>query len=366
MKQPYIPTFFAGVMTPDGYLSHLGELYDPAEGWVAYLVKGGAGMGKSTLMKRVLAALTARGEKAWQIPCPSDPDSLDGVVFPERRVCLMDATAPHIVDPRCPVACEVVVDAAAACDPALARQNREAILAVDERLKGQYQRVGRYLAAIAALRKDSYRVAFDACDRERALRFAVKLADRYLPDRRAGRGRETLGFLSALTPKGPLLFADTVTAWCDRVVAIEDENGAVSRLILSTLRLAAREAGYDVFTGMCPFEPEEKVEQVLIPALRLGFVTKSRALPLPATERVVHARRFEDVAALHQKRQRLSFNRRAVRELTTAASQTLAQAKALHDELEALYAPGMDFGVLDAMAARVLADMDAAGPQYPL
>ncbi|MBP5618182.1 MAG: hypothetical protein J6X61_03420, partial [Clostridia bacterium] len=92
MKQANLPTFFAGAMIPDGYLSHLGELYDPAGGWIAYLIKGGAGMGKSTLMKRVLAALTATGEPAWRIPCPSDPDSLDGVIFPGRRVCLLDAT----------------------------------------------------------------------------------------------------------------------------------------------------------------------------------------------------------------------------------------------------------------------------------
>lgn len=358
MKQAHIPTFFAGVMTPDGYLSHLGELYDPAEGWVAYLIKGGPGMGKSTLMKRVLAAAVAQGEAAWRVPCPSDPDSLDGVVLPGRRVCLLDATAPHVVDPRCPVACEVLVDAAAACDPALARANREAILAADRRLKGQYQRAGRYLAAIAALRKDSYRVAFDACDRERALRFAAGLAARLLPPRGSGRGKETVGFLSALTPKGHVLFADTVAAWCDRVIAIEDENGAVSRLILATLRMAALEAGYDVFTGMCPFEPEEKIEQVLIPSLRLGFVVRSRALPLSATERVVHARRFEDVAALHAKRQRLAFNRRAVRELMEGAGQTLTQAKSIHDELEALYAPGMDYTKLDRAAEEILGEIE--------
>ena len=356
MKQANLPTFFAGAMTPDGYLSHLGEVYDPADGWVAYLVKGGAGMGKSTLMKRVLAALTAQGEPAWRIPCPSDPDSLDGVVFPRRRVCLLDATAPHIVDPRCPVACEVLVDTGAACDPAAARENREAILAVDGRLKGQYQRVGRYLAAITALRRDTFRAAMEVCDRERAVRFAVRLADRLIPDA-GGRGKETVGFLSALTPKGHLTFPETVSAWCDRVFAVEDENGAVSRTIMATLRLAALEAGQEVFTGMCPLDPEEKIDHVLLPGLRLGFVTCSRALDFPATERVIHARRFEDVAALHGKRQRLAFNRRAVSDLIDGACQTLARAKSLHDELEALYAPGMDFSALDGMAESLIAEI---------
>lgn len=356
MKQTGLPTFFAGVMTPDGYLSHLGELYDPQAGWVAYLIKGGAGMGKSTLMKRVLAAAAAAGEEAWRVPCPSDPDSLDGVVLPGRRVCLLDATAPHVVDPRCPVACEVLVDAGAACDPVLARQNREAILAVDRRLKGEYRRAERYLAALTALRRDSFRVAMDACDRERALRFAAGLADRLLP-RKGGRGKETVGFLSALTPKGHLLWADTLRAWCDRVWAVEDEQGAVSRTVMATLRLAALEAGYDVFVGMCPLDPREKIEHVLIPELRLGFVTRSRALDLPSTERVIHARRFEDVAALHAKRQRLAFNRRAAGELMEGACQTLARAKSIHDELEALYAPAMDYAVLDAAADRILAEL---------
>ena len=355
MEQAKIPTMFAGVLTPDGYRSHLEDCYDPEDGWRAYLIKGGAGMGKSTLMKRVLAAVVEQGGRARCIPCPSDPDSLDGVVFEDKKICLLDATAPHIVNSKYPVVCELLVDMAAACDPEKLRGSREAILETDRRLSGHYRRASRYLAAIRALQKDSYRVAYDACDRTRATRFAAGLADRLFP-KKNGRGRETVVFLSALTPKGHLAFPDTVSLLCDRVIAVEDEYGAASRLILSTLRMAALEAGYDIVTGMCPLEPEEKVEHLLIPELRLGFVTRNRWLDLPTTERIVHVRRFEDVSALHQKRQRLSFNRRAVNELIAGTCQTLAQAKAVHDQLEALYAPAMDFARLDAIAQPILSE----------
>lgn len=355
MEQAKIPTMFAGVLTPDGYASHLEDSYDPEDGWRTYLIKGGPGMGKSTLMKRVLADAAGRGERVRRIPCPSDPDSLDGVVLEDRKICLMDATAPHIVNPKYPVVCETLVDMAAACDPEKLGDSGAAIRETDRRLNGYYRRASRYLAAIAALQKDSYRVAYDACDRARATRFAAGLADRLIPQK-GGRGRETTVFLSALTPKGHLVFSETPGLLCDRVVALEDEYGAASRLILSTLRMAALEAGYDIFTGMCPLAPEEKVEHLLIPELRLGFVTRNRWLALPSTERIVHARRFMDVAALHQKRQRLAFNRRAVNELIAGTCQTLSQAKAIHDQLEALYAPAMDYEKLDAIGQTVLAE----------
>ncbi len=50
-----------------------------------YLIKSGPGCGKSTLMKHWPRTAEQKGEPHRGIHCASDPDSLDGVIFPEKR-----------------------------------------------------------------------------------------------------------------------------------------------------------------------------------------------------------------------------------------------------------------------------------------
>lgn len=59
------------------------------------IIKGGPGCGKSSFMRTVAKALTAAGREAIYVNCSGDPDSLDGALFPESRVGLVDGTAPH-------------------------------------------------------------------------------------------------------------------------------------------------------------------------------------------------------------------------------------------------------------------------------
>lgn len=88
-------TFFLGANTPSGFYSLYDQLIDPAQARRVFLIKGGAGCGKSSLMKRAATALAETGEQVEYIRCSGDPDSLDGVVFPGLGAALVDATAPH-------------------------------------------------------------------------------------------------------------------------------------------------------------------------------------------------------------------------------------------------------------------------------
>lgn len=88
-------SFFLGANTPSGFYSLYDQLIDPDEARRVYLLKGGPGCGKSSLMRRVAAALEEAGEAAEYIQCSGDPGSLDAVVFPRLGAAIVDATAPH-------------------------------------------------------------------------------------------------------------------------------------------------------------------------------------------------------------------------------------------------------------------------------
>lgn len=348
--------FFAGVMTKSGYQSHLDETYKAGADWRAYLIKGGAGMGKSSLMKGVAAELEDMGQSCEYIMCPSDPDSLDAVVFPDIKACICDATAPHIINPKYPEVCEVLLNHADHCDREKLALNKAEIVRLTDANSATYQRVYRYIGAVSALLNDSYKIAYDCCDARKASVFGAEMAARLLREKHC-IGSETVRFLSAITPKGLVHFTDTLGNTCERVIAVEDEYGAVSRLILSSVRMMALERGYDIITCMSLFAPDDKIEHIIVPELKLAFTTRNRWLKADVTDRIIHARRFCNVSQLHQKRQRLSFNRRAASELITAAVDTLKQAKSIHDDLEKLYVECMDFAALNSRKEQVISEL---------
>lgn len=88
--------FFLGANTPQGFVSRYDQLADPADGWREFVIKGGPGTGKSTMMKRIAAEVGARCSEIELIRCSSDVDSLDAVILPAIKTAIADGTAPHV------------------------------------------------------------------------------------------------------------------------------------------------------------------------------------------------------------------------------------------------------------------------------
>ena len=308
-----LPMFFLGANAPGGFVSAFGKAYDPTDGWRVYIIKGGPGTGKSSLMKRAVEILAQKDDKVFLSPCTGDPNSLDAVVAETAKVMILDGTAPHVVEPKYPGACESLVDLGACWDGEMLRQNRLGILKTTRENKQLHERASRYITAAGSLLADSYKIAGECTDLEKAARFGAGLAHRLIPAAGKRKGKETVRFLSGITPKGLLFFRDTLDAYCDQLVILSDDYGASSNAILTEIRGAAMESGWDTVICPNPFAPEEQLDHILIPGLRLGYVTENRYLKLDRDDRRIHARRFTDLAALRRRKQRLTFNRRASR-----------------------------------------------------
>lgn len=87
--------YFLGANSPTGFYSLYSELLPPETASVIYILKGGPGCGKSTLMRQVAQQAAQAGETVEYILCSADPDSLDAVVLPRLGAALVDGTAPH-------------------------------------------------------------------------------------------------------------------------------------------------------------------------------------------------------------------------------------------------------------------------------
>lgn len=91
--------YFLGGNTPAGFYSLYHQLSDPDRIRALYIIKGGPGSGKSTLMRRIERHAHAAGLETEQVLCSGDPDSLDGLVLPQLGAALVDGTAPQEVVP---------------------------------------------------------------------------------------------------------------------------------------------------------------------------------------------------------------------------------------------------------------------------
>lgn len=87
--------YFLGANSSAGFFSLYDQLIDPETASRVYILKGGPGCGKSTLMGMVAKELERVGERVEYILCSGDPDSLDGVVAPGLGAAIVDGTAPH-------------------------------------------------------------------------------------------------------------------------------------------------------------------------------------------------------------------------------------------------------------------------------
>ena len=105
-------TVFAARNGFDGFKSIFDEVLKRDTLDRLFILKGGPGTGKSSIMKAVIKYANHTGIYATEILCSSDPNSLDGVILMDgdRRVAIVDGTAPHVLDPKYPGAFDEIIN----------------------------------------------------------------------------------------------------------------------------------------------------------------------------------------------------------------------------------------------------------------
>ena len=142
--------FFAAMNSYGGFVSHYKTSFAQER---RYIIKGGPGCGKSTLMRRIAAEAERRGCDVEYYDCSSDPDSLDGIVLPSLGIALFDGTAPHEEAASAPGWRDNLIDLGAFWDTELLRAHQDEIIVLSEHKSAAYHNAYRYLgmAGTAAL-----------------------------------------------------------------------------------------------------------------------------------------------------------------------------------------------------------------------
>lgn len=351
-------TFFLGANAPSGFYSLYDELLSPQDAQRVFLLKGGPGCGKSSLMKQVSAALEAQGEETEYIRCSGDPDSLDAVLFPRLGAALVDATAPHVREPSLPGVVESYIDLGRFYDHAALSTLREEIQAATSGYKSHYKGAYRCLTAVAQLKEDNRSLLLTPSLEEKLRKRARGILSREVKKAGQEPGKLTRRFLGAISCQGRSCLFETAETLCHKVYELLDTYGLGSGM-LTVLAAGAMGAGYDVILCPSPLFPD-RAEHLLIPQLSLGFVTSTPELPYEGRPyRRVRIDAMVEKELLVQYKSRLKFSRKIQSALLSQGVDALAQAKAQHDELEKLYNPHVDFEGVRRQGEEIIRELTA-------
>lgn len=333
----HIRHLFLGSNTCAGFMGFFDDLRSRARRTV--ILKGGPGVGKSTLMKEAGRHFENLGQPVIYYYCSGDPESLDAVHAPDAGFLLLDGTAPHIVDPRYPGAADGIMNLGVCLNEKQLESQTLPLERLFSAVSAAFSRAYRYLAAAQSLRADAAAV-YDAALSRKSRREMEHALAALLPQ--GSEGGVTHAFAQAITCQGVLQHVDSILA--EKVYCLDLPWGFDAHALLLPLLTAAQADHIAVQAYHDPLDAACLAHVSMGNCLFTTAVLPGEAAFSPEMDAVL----------LRKEAPRLAFDR-AVYDLTlNQAIDALAEAKSLHDTLERYYVDAMDYAHLNALKQEFL------------
>ena len=342
--------FFLGANTPQGFYSlYEQELRSYSR---LYILKGGPGCGKSTFIKAVTEALAAQGEDYEPICCSSDPDSLDGAIFPALDTAIVDGTSPHVFEPKYALSGQYYVDLSRFADLGGIYANSQEIQKLTDSYKAHYAKAYCLLNSVAPLEELKARLTEPAAHRIAARADGIIRRELKHADKKAIPGRSSTRFLDSICHRGHLFRFERAHALCEKLYEIRSDLGT-GRELIARLEAAALRRGFDTIRCPSPLTPDGAAAHLLIPRLGLGFLTvpTNYSLPFPPCKTII-ADRTVHTKELFSQRSLLMAIHKEEKNLLALAQSELNAAYTQHSELESCYSEHIDFSALHQYAEK--------------
>ncbi|MDD2202553.1 MAG: PRK06851 family protein [Firmicutes bacterium] len=347
---------FAGGNTSRGFRS----FYDHLIGQDAtrtIVLKGGPGVGKSTLMKYIAEHMSYLDYDVELFHCSSDPSSLDGVVMPKVAVALMDGTAPHVMDPRFPGAVDEILYLGDYWNEPAMRAKKNEIIACSKDATRHFQRAYRFLRTAGDILDDWSDANAEALDIGAANKLCHKVILEVFGDARVsdhpGKARHL--FASAITPDGFINYLDTVVIGCSRRYVIRGGPGSGKSTLIERVADHAVRSGLDVELFHCSLNPDS-LEHLVMPAIKTALITsvEPHVWAGRPNDIIVDMEQCLDTAIVERNAKIADYDRSLMQEAMDRAILFLGQARDAHRFLESFYIPNIDFDAVQGLRERTL------------
>ncbi len=168
--------YFAAANGYAGFRSYFDQIFNPLDFERIYVLKGGPGTGKSTLMKK-LGDHFKNTADIEMILCSSDPSSLDGLIISngEYRCAILDGTAPHERDAVIPGAVDEIINLGDCWDSEHLIKKRDDIIAINRQKKLFYAYAYKMLSLAGKIDSEAAEVIKSRIDRDSVKKIARKI-----------------------------------------------------------------------------------------------------------------------------------------------------------------------------------------------
>lgn len=320
--------YFSGSNSGEGFHNYFDGVVPEWETLTRYfMIKGGPGVGKSTLMKRVAAKAEEAGEEVELFYCSGDPDSLDAVRLVKRGIVFADATSPHAMDPKYPGAAEEIVNLGEQIDRTRIVAYRDAVESLTKQNKECYRRGYAFLRAAKAMEEERYREIAGCVEKEKVAKLVKEIGERI------GTGEERQSrrlFLDALSCKGRVSFAQSYCEGNRVYRVLGDEKDVVVDLLATAIKSDRKEL---FCSPLCP----ERVNHMLLREQEVFFTTE------PGTEGTLI---FAGELLRTECNGIASRYAEEAHRLEDMAMYCFKECKRIHDELEDIYKECVDFAAI--------------------
>ncbi len=319
------------------------------------ILKGGPGVGKSSFMKKMAQDFLSQGYDIEYHWCSSDNESLDGIVIGKQQVCILDGTAPHMVDPRYPGAVDEIINLGNYWQQKLLHKNRSQIIELTSKVSICFERAYMRLRESKVTMTEWESYYREARDDEAVNRNIVALTGDFLSGLVGDRQKIRHMFPGAITPGGLVSKIDSLIENDYSLFAVQGSPGSGVKELFSYTEQTLNLTGVQAEVYHNPFDPEN-IDIIILPQSKSVLIDISAylfnyAALLPG----IKHRRFLDFDQLANKsvidtyEKQIASARERFESGIEDAINFIRQAKAYHDQLESCYIPAMDFNAMETM-----------------
>ncbi len=344
--------YFAAANTEAGFFSLFDEVFSPESFRRIYILKGGPGTGKSTLMREIGLAAEREGYAVEYICCSSDPDSLDGITIPSLSAAVLDGTAPHITDPVYPGVSEHTVNLEEAFDCEALSEKREEIFALIRAKKEAYRTAYRFLCAAGSLEKERDALTASFFLREKAESAVQRLLSSF---HSVKQGAQKIRYISAISCNG-MKTLNTLRSRAKKIYAVTDKHG-LGGYFMNTLCEAVCTAKLDATICPSPLVYAHK-EAIFLEGENVLFILSDEKEAQYA-DKIINCMRFVKRESVSERKGRLRFSEKCEEAVMEGALSALSEAGDFHRKAEKIYTACVDFSKINAIKERMISEIFA-------
>lgn len=327
-----------------------------------FILKGGPGTGKSTLMKKIGKNYIDKGYTVEYISCSSDVDSLDGVIIRKIGVAIVDGTAPHVIEPNAPGAVEEYVNLGDAWDVRLLSHNTREIMALQNKIKGCYAKVYEVFATALKIHDEWEKIYINEMDFHKMNELTAEVISNLLED--FSFDKESVvreRFFGGATYKGTIDYVKELTEGISARYFIKGRPGTGKSTMLKKLIKEAKNRGMDILVYHCGFDPDS-LDMVILPELDLCIFDSTAPheyFPYQEGDSIIDVYECVITPGTDEKyAEGLQDIKDRYKLYVAEGISYLKRAKEYHDTLENYYVQATSFSIIDektdALLSRIM------------